>query len=152
MLDDMDRKILDLLQRDGRAKLSDLSEQIGLSPTPLARRILRLENEGVITGYSARVDQEKMGLPINIFISLELETQSAEFVEKFETAVRQFEEVMECFLMTGSQDILIRAVAPDLHSFERFLQSKLMKVPGIRQIRSRFALRKMVSRTSLPGR
>lgn len=149
-LDALDRKIVAILQQEGRIRTIDLAERVGLSPTPCARRIVRLEEEGVITGYTATVDQDKLGLPISIFVSVELENQGAEALQRFEKEVVSFEEVMECFIMTGSQDFLMRVVAADLASYEQFLQEKLTRVPGIRMIRSRFALRRIVKRNRLP--
>ncbi|AKO96028.1 MAG: Lrp/AsnC family transcriptional regulator [Marinovum algicola] len=149
-MDATDAKIVQALQRDGRQRLADLSETVGLSATPLARRIARLEESGVITGYSARVDQEKLGLPLNAFIFVELEHQSRDAVAAFETALRRFDEVMECYLMTGTRDVLIRVVARDLAAFDRFLEDGLMQVPGIRNMRSSFALRTMIRRDVLP--
>ncbi|MFT6657256.1 Lrp/AsnC family transcriptional regulator [Maritalea sp.] len=150
-LDALDKKIVAILQQEGRIRTIDLAERIGLSPTPCARRIVRLEEEGVITGYTATINQDKMGLPISIFVSVELENQGAEALQRFEKDVVSFEEVMECFIMTGSQDFLMRVVAADLASYERFLQEKLTRVPGIRMIRSRFALRRIVKRNRLPN-
>jgi len=149
-LDELDRKIISILQQEGRIRTIELADRIGLSPTPCARRIVRLEEEGVITGYTATVNQDKMGLPISIFVSVELENQGAEALELFEKQVTSFEEIMECFIMTGSQDFLMRVVAADLASYEQFLQEKLTRVPGIRMIRSRFALRRLVNRSRLP--
>lgn len=149
-MDAVDRKIIAALQRDGRQKLADLSARVGLSPTPLARRIARLERDGVITGYAARVNQEKLGLPLNAFIFVELDTQSREALGAFETALKRFDEVMECYLMTGTRDVLLRVVAADLAAFDRFLEDGLMQVPGIRNMRSSFALRTMIRRDVLP--
>ncbi len=149
-MDALDRRIIAALQRDGRMSVTDLAAEIGLSPTPCARRIARLEDEGVIKGYGARIDQNAVGLPVSVFIWVELETQSKEAVDAFERAVRGFERVMECHLMTGSRDILLRVVAADLADFDRFLEDRLMRVPGIRALRSSFALRTMVARAALP--
>lgn len=149
-MDRTDRQIIAALQRDGRQKLAELSDRVGLSPTPLARRIARLERAGVITGYSARVDQEKLGLPLNIFIFVELEKQTREAITAFETALRRFDEVMECYLMTGTRDVLLRVVAADLAGFDRFLEDGLMQTPNIRSMRSSFALRTMIRRNALP--
>ncbi len=149
-MDDIDRRILSALQKDGRITISDLSSEIGLSPTPLARRIDRLERDGVITGYSARVDPARIGRPVTIFISLELDRQDKNAIETFERAIARLEEVMECHLMTGSRDILLRVVAADLADFDRFLEERLMKIDGIRNMRSNFALRTMVARKALP--
>lgn len=150
-MDQIDRQILMALQRDGRQKLADLSEKVGLSATPCARRVARLEADGVITGYAARVDQEKLGVPLNVFIFVELDTQTRDAVKSFETALRRFDEVMECYLMTGTRDVLIRVVASDLAAFDRFLEDGLMRIAGIRSMRSSFALRTMIRRDALPA-
>lgn len=149
-MDAMDRKIIAILQTEGRIKMAELSERVGLSPTPCARRVALLEDAGVITGYSARVDQAKLGLPVTIFVAVELEHQSTDALQAFERAVSKFEEVMECYLMTGSRDILLRVVAQDLTDFDRFLEARLMRVSGIRNTRSSFTLRTMIARNSLP--
>lgn len=151
-MDAMDRRIIAALQRNGRIKLSELSEQVGLSPTPCARRVAMLEEAGVITGYSARVDQAQVGLAVTIFVAVELERQSKDALQAFESAVRQFDQVMECYLMTGSRDILLCVVARDLTDFDRFLEEQLMRVPGIRNTRSSFTLRTMIQRDVLPAR
>ncbi|SPH18617.1 Leucine-responsive regulatory protein [Defluviimonas aquaemixtae] len=149
-MDAIDRRILTVLQRDGRMSVTDLAAEIGLSQTPCARRLARLEAEGIVAGYSARVDQARVGLPVSVFIWVELDSQSKDAIDAFERAVRGFERVMECHLMTGSRDILMRVVAADLTDFDRFLEEKLMRVPGIRSTRSSFALRAMVKRQVLP--
>ncbi|TCK99786.1 AsnC family transcriptional regulator [Shimia isoporae] len=150
-MDAIDRKIVKSLQSDGRMKLSDLAESVGLSATPCARRLERLQADGVITGYGARVDARKVGLPVTIFVSVELEKQGSEAIEAFERAIRPLEEVMECYLMSGSRDILLRVVAADLDAFDAFLEHRLMAVKGIRNMRSNFALRAMVQRDVLPS-
>ncbi|MCV2871080.1 Lrp/AsnC family transcriptional regulator [Defluviimonas sp. WL0050] len=149
-MDATDRRMLTALQRDGRLSVTDLAAEIGLSQTPCARRLSRLEADGVIEGYSARIDQGRVGLPVSIFIWVELERQAKDAIDAFERAVRGFDRVMECHLMTGSRDILMRVVAADLADFDRFLEEKLMRVPGIRSTRSSFALRTMVKRQVLP--
>lgn len=149
-MDRIDRQIIAALQRDGRQRLADLSAVVGLSPTPLARRITRLESDGIITGYAARVDQEKLGLPLNAFIFVELEHHSRDAITAFENRLRRFDEVMECYLMTGTRDVLLRVVAADLKDFDRFLEEGLMQTPGIRSMRSSFALRTMIRRDALP--
>lgn len=149
-MDRIDRQIIAALQRDGRQKLADLSAAVGLSPTPLARRIARLETDGVITGYAARVNQEKLGLPLNAFIFVELEHHTRDAISAFEARLRRFDEVMECYLMTGTRDVLLRVVAADLRDFDRFLEEGLMQTSGIRSMRSSFALRTMIRRDALP--
>ncbi|PQV56468.1 Lrp/AsnC family leucine-responsive transcriptional regulator [Defluviimonas denitrificans] len=151
-MDAIDARLLSALQRDGRQTVTDLAAAVGLSPTPCARRLARLEAEGVIEGYSARVDQARIGFPVSVFIQVELESQSKDAIDTFERAVRGFDRVMECHLMTGTRDILMRVVAADLTDFDRFLEDKLMRVPGIRSMRSSFALRTMVRRQVLPVR
>ena len=151
-MDAIDARLLSALQRDGRQTVTDLAAAIGLSLTPCARRLARLEAEGVIEGYSARVDQARIGFPVSVFIQVELESQSKDAIDTFERAVRGFDRVMECHLMTGTRDILMRVVAADLTDFDRFLEDKLMRVPGIRSMRSSFALRTMVRRQVLPVR
>lgn len=149
-MDALDGRILAALQRDGRQSVTDLAAAVGLSPTPCARRLAKLEADGVIEGYSARIDQARIGFPVSIFIWVELDSQSKDAIDAFERAVRGFDRVMECHLMTGSRDILMRVVAADLADFDRFLEEKLMRLPGIRSTRSSFALRTMVRRTVLP--
>ncbi|WP_354546245.1 Lrp/AsnC family transcriptional regulator [Roseovarius sp. MBR-78] len=149
-MDRIDRKIIAALQRDGRRRLADLSAEVGLSATPLARRIARLEAEGAITGYGARVDQEALGLPLNAFVFVELDHHSRDAIHTIEARLRQFDEVMECYLMTGTRDVLLRVVAADLAGFDRFLEDGLMQTPGIRAMRTSFALRTMIRRDALP--
>ncbi len=110
----------------------------------------RLEKDGIIRGYAARVNQRALGFPVTVFIAVELENQGADTLARFEKAVGGFEEVMDCFLMTGRQDFLLRVVAADLEDYERFLQKKLTRIDGIRSVRSRFALRRVAGRPDLP--
>jgi len=149
-MDDIDRRIIAALQENGRQKLGELADSVGLSPTPCARRITALEEAGVITGYGARVDQAKLGLPVTVFISVELESQMGEAVTKFERAVSRMDEVMECHLMSGNRDILLRVAVADLTAFDRFMEEKLMRVDGIARMRSSFTLRTMVKRNVMP--
>ncbi|MCE8524779.1 Lrp/AsnC family transcriptional regulator [Ruegeria pomeroyi] len=150
-MDQIDHRIVRTLQRDGRMTISDLADKVGLSPTPCARRLERLQRDGVITGYSARVDPAKLGLGVSVFVSVELERQERAAVDAFERAIRTCDEVMECYLMTGSRDILLRVLVADLAAFDAFLENRLMQIPGIRNLRSNFALRTMVQRDSLPA-
>lgn len=149
-MDAIDHRIIAALQENGRQKLGDLADSVGLSPTPCARRIAALEQNGIITGYGARVDQSKLGLPVTVFISVELESQMGEAVTKFERAVSRMDEVMECHLMSGNRDILLRVAVADLTAFDRFMEEKLMRVEGIARMRSSFTLRTMVKRNVLP--
>ncbi len=149
-MDDTDSKIVRALQNDGRMTVIDLAEHVGLSPTPCARRLDRLQRDGIITGYAAQVDPERLGFGVTIFVSVELEKQDRNAIDSFEKAIRRCDEVMECYLMTGSRDILLRVVAKDLNAFDAFLENRLMKISGIRNLRSNFALRTMVKREALP--
>ncbi|UWP94761.1 Lrp/AsnC family transcriptional regulator [Aliiroseovarius crassostreae] len=149
-MDVTDRRIISALQQSGRQKLGDLAEEVGLSPTPCARRVAALEDSGVITGYGARVDQAKLGLPVTVFIEVELESQKREAISAFERAISRMEEVMECHLMSGSRDILLRVVVADLASFDAFMENHLMRVEGVSRMRSSFTLRTMVRRNRLP--
>ncbi|UAB89316.1 Lrp/AsnC family transcriptional regulator [Ruegeria sp. SCSIO 43209] len=149
-MDDIDSKIIRALQNDGRMTVIDLAEHVGLSPTPCARRLDRLQRDGIITGYAAQVDPERLGFGVTIFVSVELEKQDRNAIDSFEKAIRRCDEVMECYLMTGSRDILLRVVAKDLNAFDAFLENRLMKISGIRNLRSNFALRTMVKREALP--
>lgn len=149
-MDAIDRRIIAALQENGRQKLGELADSVGLSPTPCARRIAALEQAGVITGYGARVDQAKLGLPVTVFISVELESQNRDALTQFERAVSRMEEVMECHLMSGNRDIILRVVVANLTAFDEFMEHRLMRIEGIRRMRSSFTLRTMVRRNVLP--
>ncbi len=149
-MDNIDRKIVRALQQDGRMTVTELAETVGLSATPCARRLDRLQKDQIITGYTAQVDAAKLGYGVSIFVSVELEKQDRSAIDDFERAIRRCDEVMECYLMTGSRDILLRVVASDLSAFDAFLENQLMQIPGIRNLRSNFALRTMVKRETLP--
>ncbi|QQS13758.1 MAG: Lrp/AsnC family transcriptional regulator [Rhodospirillales bacterium] len=149
MLDDIDHRILDQLQRDGRLSNADLADRVGLSASPCWRRVKALEESGVVRGYTALVDAKAVGLSVNVFVSVSLTTQVESALQRFEKAVRQRPEVMECYLMTGDSDYLLRVVVPDLEAYERFVMD-FTKIPGIAQIRSSFALRPVKQGTALP--
>lgn len=150
MIDAIDRKILEILQGDGRMPIIELANQVGLSPTPCMRRLRRLESDGIIKGYSLHVDQVMIGLPVSVFVNVTLERQAEAELEQFEAAIRGCPEVMECYLMTGTSDFFLRIVAADLFAYERFLKSTLTRIPGIANIQSSFALRQIIYRTALP--
>ncbi len=151
-LDRIDLSILEHLQRDGRATTGELGESAGLSPSPAHRRQKLLEESGVITGYVALLDQDRVGLPVNVMVSVELVGQTQELLEAFEHAVADLPEVMECMLMTGAADYLLRVVAVDLGAYEEFLRTRLTRLPGVRGVRSAFALKRVIYRTNLPLR
>jgi Lrp/AsnC family leucine-responsive transcriptional regulator len=149
-LDDADRKILAVLQEDGRISLSDLAERVALSPSPCLRRIRRLERTGIIACYVAVVDQAKVGLPVSVFISIKLENQRVEALERFKKAIAKWPEVLECYLMTGPRDYLMRVVVADLAAYERFLKQKLTRIDGVSSIESSFALEQAKYSLALP--
>lgn len=149
-LDRIDRKILALLQEDGRQPNNELADQVGLSPSPCLRRVKALEEAGVISRYVALVDPASVDLPVNIFVSVSLDRQIEERIDAFEAAVMERPEVLECYLMSGDADYLLRVVVPDLASYERFLKEHLTRIPGVAGIRSSFALKQVRYRTALP--
>jgi Lrp/AsnC family leucine-responsive transcriptional regulator len=148
-LDATDRKILELLQADGRMSLADLAEKVGLSPSPCLRRVRMLE-DGVISRYVAVLDQRAAGLPVSVFVSIKLEKQRQESLDRFAKAIERWPEVLECYLMTGSRDYWMRVVVPDLDAYERFVKQKLTRVEGIASIESSFALEQVKYTNVLP--
>jgi Lrp/AsnC family leucine-responsive transcriptional regulator len=150
MLDRTDQRILSELQADGRLTNQELAERVGLSASPCLRRVRALEEAGIIRGYHADVDQVKVGLPVSVFVSVKLEKQREEALKRFETAVRRFPEVLECYLMTGSRDYLLRVVAKDLADYERFLKATLTRIDGVASIESSFALAQVKHTAVLP--
>ena len=149
-LDAIDRQILENLQNDARMRNVELAEKVGLSPSPCLRRVGNLEETGVIRGYATLVDAEAVGLPVSVFVSVTLEKQIEKTLEKFEKEIRARPEVMECYLMTGDADYLLRVVTADLGAYERFLIEHLTRIPGVASIKSSFALKQVAYRTALP--
>tara|TARA_B100000745_G_scaffold252036_1_gene174231 strand:+ start:86 stop:574 length:489 start_codon:yes stop_codon:yes gene_type:complete len=149
-IDAIDRQILENLQNDARMRNVELAEKVGLSPSPCLRRVGNLEETGVIRGYATLVDAEAVGLPVSVFVSVTLEKQIEKTLEKFEKEIRARPEVMECYLMTGDADYLLRVVTADLGAYERFLIEHLTRIPGVASIKSSFALKQVAYRTALP--
>lgn len=149
-LDAIDRRILAALQADGRMSIQDLAREVGLSPSPCHRRVRLLEDAGVIQKYVAIVDQRQVGLPISIFASIKLERQREDEIERFSAAVVRWPEVVECYLMTGPRDYLLRIVVPDLDAYETFLRTKLTRLKGVGSIESSFALSQVKYTNALP--
>jgi Lrp/AsnC family leucine-responsive transcriptional regulator len=149
-LDDTDRRILTLLQDDGRISLADLAEKVGLSPSPCLRRMRNLEKAGVIARYVAVLDQQAVGLPVSVFISIKLASQKQDALDKFAKTISRWPEVLECYLMTGPRDYWLRVVVPDLAAYERFLKQKLTRVDGVASIESSFALEQVKYTNMLP--
>jgi Lrp/AsnC family leucine-responsive transcriptional regulator len=149
-LDAIDRKILAELQSDGRMSIQALSESVGLSPSPCFRRVRLLEEAGVIKRYVALVDQRAVGVPVSVFASVKLERQREEQLDRFNAAVAEWPEVVECYLMTGPRDYLLRIVVPDLDAYEAFLKAKLTRLDGVDSIESSFALSQVKYTSVLP--
>jgi len=146
----IDRKILRALQEDGRMTVQAIADRVGLSASPCLRRIRQLEVAGIITAYSATVDQKAVGLPVSVFISIKLERQRAEELDRFAAAVSRWPEVMECYLMTGQFDYLLRVVCADLGAYEEFLRQKLTQLEGVGSIESSFSLAQVKYSRVLP--
>jgi Transcriptional regulators len=136
----IDRKILRALQEDGRMTIQAVAEGVGLSASPCLRRIRQMERAGIIAGYSAVVDQKAVGLPVSVFISIKLERQRSRELDAFAAAIGRWPEVMECYLMTGQFDFLLRVVCADLGAYEQFLRERLTQVEGVASIESSFSL------------
>ncbi|MCB1483899.1 MAG: Lrp/AsnC family transcriptional regulator [Hyphomicrobium sp.] len=149
-LDAIDRKILSLLQDDCRLTMQEIAERVGLSASPCHRRIKIMEEAGIIRRYIALVDQRKVGLPVSVFVSIKLERQREKDLEAFSKAISRWPEVLECYLMTGHRDYLLRVVVEDLTAYETFLKHKLTLVPGVASIESSFALDQIKYSIALP--
>lgn len=143
--DDFDLKILRVLSSDGRISVQDLSDRVGLSPSPVARRLRHLEEKRIITGYSALIDEAALGFPISVFVSVQLDKQVDDVLAEFESVIIGMPEVVDCWLMTGNRDYLLRIATSGLAEFERFLVGQLTKVPGVSSIESSIPLRRVKS-------
>ncbi|MGY3670912.1 Lrp/AsnC family transcriptional regulator (plasmid) [Marinovum sp. KMM 9989] len=141
--DEIDRKILAALLGNGRLTTQELSEQVGLSPSPCARRVRRLEAAGVITGYAARIDETQMGFGFSVFVSVRLDRQVDDRLVSFERAIATFPEVVDCWLMTGSFDYMLRLAVSDLAEFEHFLTGHLTKISGVASLESSIPIRRV---------
>ncbi|MEC8871951.1 MAG: Lrp/AsnC family transcriptional regulator [Pseudomonadota bacterium] len=148
--DATDRRILEVIQEEARISNSELADRIGLSPSPCWRRVRTLEDNGVIERYVTLVNAKAVGLPITVFATVALEKQVESALESFERAVMERPEVMECNLMTGEFDYLLRVVVPDLAAYERFLMDHLTRIKGIASIKSSFSLKQVSYKTALP--
>jgi Lrp/AsnC family transcriptional regulator, leucine-responsive regulatory protein len=149
-MDEIDKLILDELQQDGSLTNVELAKRVHLSPSPCLARVKSLEGAGVIRGYVALANPKALGLTVNVFISVSLERQRKDALELFEQAVGNCEEVMECYLMTGDSDYLLRVVVQDMPSLESFIVDRLAKIEGVANIRSSFALKQVRYKTALP--
>jgi DNA-binding Lrp family transcriptional regulator len=150
VLDRFDRAILQTLQLDGRIANSALAERVHLSESACLRRVRALEQAGLIEGYTALLNQQKAGCPVNVFINITLDRQDEPDLRKFEDAVRRIPEVMECYLMTGDYDYVLRVVVADTADFERVHSKHLTRLPGVARVHSSFALRTVQKARELP--
>lgn len=144
-LDEFDYKIIRLLIQDARQTHLEISDKIGLSPSPCARRIRKLEDAGLITGYTAKIDESMLGFDFTVFVSIKLDRQIDENLVDFEKNILRYPEVLDCWLMTGTYDYLLRVAVRDLNEFEHFLTGRLTKVSGVASIESSIPIRQVKS-------
>ncbi|MCV6585208.1 MAG: Lrp/AsnC family transcriptional regulator [Marinibacterium sp.] len=149
-LDTIDRRILAALQRKGRISNSELSDAVNLSPSACHRRVQRLESEGYIRNYVALLDARKVGVPTTVFVEITLQGQAEDVLDAFEKAVQRIPDVLECHLMAGSADYLLKIVAENTEDFARIHRQYLSRLPGVAQMQSSFALRTVFKTTALP--
>lgn len=149
-MDELDLKLLDTLQQNARISNVSLAKSINLSPAPCLRRIRDLETQGIIKGYKALLDADQLGWPVSVFIEIRLERQVTDDLQVFEKAIDEFPEVMECYLMTGTSDYLLRVVSKDLKSLQEFITERLASIPNIANIQSSIALKQVKYKTALP--
>ena len=147
-LDDLDLRILRLLRDNGRMPLQELSDLVGLSPTPVGRRVRALESAGVIAGYAALIDEAALGYPVSVFVSVRLDRQVDRALAEFEAAIQTFPEVVDCWLMTGNRDYLLRVATDGLAGFEAFLTGRLTRLACVSSIESSIPIRRVKSAVS----
>lgn len=139
-LDAADRRILRALQRDGRLPITALAEEVGLSATPCQRRVKRLEEAGVIRGYAAQIAPARVGLPLQAFVQVSLESHAEEVAERFHKALAARPEILAAYTMSGEMDYLLHVLAPDMETFGDFATRALLRLPGVKETRSSFVL------------
>lgn len=150
-LDKTDLKIISQLQQNGRLSNNELSERVALSPSPCLRRVRQLENANVIQGYTAVVDREACGLSVMVFISIRLQKQTDSTIAKFEKGVQELDEVMACYLMSGTSDYMLQVLIGSLGDYEKFIRDKLSRIPGIGTLETHFALGQVKQNRVFPG-
>ncbi|MAB01852.1 MAG: AsnC family transcriptional regulator [Rhodobacteraceae bacterium] len=149
-LDSIDRKIIGVLQNDGRTSNADLAENINLSASACHRRVQRLHSTGIIKNYVALLNSRLVGLPTTVFVEITLSGQADEVLDAFERQVQLIPDVLECHLMSGSADYLLKVVAKDTDDFARIHRKYLARLPGVAQMHSSFSLRSVSNTTALP--
>ncbi|WP_201536666.1 Lrp/AsnC family transcriptional regulator [Psychrobacter ciconiae] len=147
-VDATDKRLLKLLQNDARMSITELADRINLSATPCARRLKRLEDSGIITGYHTQTDAEKLGYPLAVFIAISMDRHTAERFSQFEQKIQSFDEVVSCSIVTGrTEDYLIKVRVRDMAHYEEFLLHRLNRIEGVAQVHTSFELREVFSRS-----
>lgn len=147
-IDAIDKQLLRLLQTQARMSITELAEQVNLSATPCARRIKRLEEVGIITGYHTQTDAQKLGYPLAVFIAISMDRHTADRFEHFEEKIQSFDEVVSCSIVTGrTEDYLIKVRVRDMAHYEEFLLYRLNRIEGVAQVHTSFELREVFSRS-----
>ena len=149
-MDKLDRKILEALQADSSRPLSELAEIVALSTSACHRRVKALEEAGLIAGYAARIDPHRLGLSVEVFVEITLTSQSRETMDRFERAVGDFDDILECHLMSGSADYILRVAAADLADYDSIHRDCLARLPGVSAMRSSFSLRRIKRMAGYP--
>jgi Lrp/AsnC family leucine-responsive transcriptional regulator len=149
-IDRVDRRLLDVLQVEGRLSNVALAERVHLSPSPCLRRVKALEDGGVIAGYRAMLDREAVGLGLTAFVEIKVEGHSERLASDLEKAVAKMPEVVSCHIVSGAADFLLEVVVPDLRAYERLLLGSLLKLPGVNDVRTNFAIRTVKPPSPLP--
>lgn len=150
-LDRTDKRLLTLLQRNAKSSNLELAEAVGLSPTPCARRVKRLEDAGFVRAQVTLLDEAALGLNLTAIIGISMDRHTPDRFSNFEAAIKQLPEIIECSIVTGqSADYLLKAVLPDMAHYEAFLLGKLTKIEGVTGVHSSFVLRKVIASTALP--
>jgi len=150
-MDRIDQKIVNVLQIDGRIPIVELAESVGLSPTPCHRRVSKLESSGIISGYAAKIDHERYGLTVNAFVSVSLRQSTDDTMRKFERKIQAMDEVIECYLVSGKQDYLLRVVSKSLKTYEQFIRYALTNLVEVNSVESIFAFGHVKQLSRLPG-
>lgn len=149
-LDKLDRRILKVLQQQGRISMTELAEQVGLSTTPCTERVRRLEREGVIEGYSARVNPKALGLPLLVFVEIKLASKSGDIFEAFRREALKLPQILDCHLVSGDFDYLIKARIPDMSQYRELLGDILLKLPQAEESRSYIVMEEVKETLELP--
>jgi Lrp/AsnC family transcriptional regulator, leucine-responsive regulatory protein len=149
-LDSFDRRILEILQTDGRLPNVELADKIGLSPTPCLRRVRTLETSGIIRGYKAELDRAGIGLGLTVIVGIKIDGHRDENASAVQDAIRAMPEVVACHIVSGESDFLLETVFPDIASYERFLFGTLLALPMVKDIRSNIVLRTVKENAPLP--